>query len=63
MLDVLSDYDVQIRGFGLINVSLRFLLNQHAEVFNDIIYRLDKIVLSLIDTGERAVLATIISKS
>jgi hypothetical protein len=58
LLASLSDYDVQIRGFGLINVgAVEFLF------VNDFLYLVDKIALSLIDLEDRAVLSTVIRKT
>jgi hypothetical protein len=63
LVDALSGYDIQVRGFGLINVgAAKFLLHRKGESINDIIYLIDKIALSLIDPEDRAVLSTVIRK-
>jgi hypothetical protein len=64
LLSALADYDVQIAGFGFFNVgSARFIVGDKAEFLNDLIYRIDKLVLRFADMKDRAVLTTIIRKS
>jgi hypothetical protein len=63
LLESLPNYDIQVRGFGFINVgAAKFLLHRNIEFVNHIIYFIDKIVLMLIDPEDRAVLSTVIRK-
>jgi hypothetical protein len=64
MMSSLSGFDVQIRGFGLLNAgSARFLFRGNFEMVNDMVYVVDKVILRLMQSGGRAVLATIIRKT
>jgi hypothetical protein len=60
----LRDYHIVIKGFGLLNAgAVKFLLGGNYELVNDIIYYIDKAVLRLVTSDERAVLSTIIWKT
>ena len=61
LLACLSDFDVVTKGFGYLNVaSASFQLGGNFEFINNIVYRVDKALISLFDPSERAVLSTII---
>ena len=64
LLEYLADYDIQIKGFGYINVGTpTALVKRNIEFVNDMIYLIDKIDLSLIKPVDRVVLSIIIRKT
>jgi hypothetical protein len=63
LISSLSGHEVRIQGFGFLSVgAARFLLHGNFEFLNDIIYLVDKAILHLVKSDERAVLSTIIRK-
>jgi hypothetical protein len=60
----LRGYHIVNKGFGLLNVgAVKFLLDGNYEFVNDIIYYIDKAVLFLVTSDERAVLSTVMRKT
>ena len=64
LISSLSGYQVIIKGFGFLNVgAAKFLLQGNYEFINDIIYNIDKVLIRLVTSHDRAVLSTIIRKT
>jgi hypothetical protein len=64
LLALLTGFNININveGFGFINFGQIRLFRRRIELINDILYLIDKIVLSLIHPQDRAVLAIIMRK-
>jgi hypothetical protein len=63
LISVLSGYEVEVRGFGILNfASPNLLFKKDLEFVNDFLYLVDKIILRLLKVEGSAILSTIVRK-